>query len=210
LEKDATKFAGDPRSILLSFTSDPYQPCEVNERLTRRALEILLTPMLGLKLDVLTKGGARAIRDFDLLAGSKGRASFASTLTFINGNDSLEWEPLAALPRDRLDTLEEAHRLGIPTWASLEPVVDPAQSLEMIRLGHSFVDQFKVGKLNHFREIEAGIDWVNFRDQAERLLQFYGFKRRFRPHGVETKGTYYLKADLVRATDHAFRSKTAA
>ncbi|MCB2186265.1 MAG: hypothetical protein KQJ78_07600 [Deltaproteobacteria bacterium] len=209
LEKDAARFAGDPRSILLSFTSDPYQPAERELRLTRQALDILLNPMLGLRVDVLTKAGTLAERDFDLLAQAVGRASIASTLTFADPGDSFDWEPLAALPRHRLALLEKANHHGIPTWASLEPVIKPDQTLELIELGHGFVDQFKIGKMNHFKDIEAGIDWVDFRGQAEELLRGYGFKRRLHPHGGQLKGTYYLKADLVRATDHAF-SKTAA
>ena len=32
---------GETRSVLLSFTTDPYQPLDVKEQLTRKAIEIL-------------------------------------------------------------------------------------------------------------------------------------------------------------------------
>jgi DNA repair photolyase len=66
LEVEARKLAGDPREILLSFTSDPYQPMEQSQGLTRRALEILMAH--DLTVTILTKGGAWGLlRDRDLL-----------------------------------------------------------------------------------------------------------------------------------------------
>jgi DNA repair photolyase len=66
LKKDAAKLAGDKREILLSFTSDVYQPIEKDLRITRQAMEILTTH--GLTITVLTKGGPWGIlRDMDLL-----------------------------------------------------------------------------------------------------------------------------------------------
>lgn len=41
LEKDAQRLQGDTRSILFCFLSDPYQPLERTERLTRQALAVI-------------------------------------------------------------------------------------------------------------------------------------------------------------------------
>ena len=56
----------------------------------------------------------------------------------------------------------------------LEPVLYPDQTLHLIELTHEFVDYYIVGKLNYFREVEAKIDWPQFRKDAEKLLQSYG------------------------------------
>jgi len=57
---------------------------------------------------------------------------------------------------------------------SLEPVFYPEQTLHLIELTHEIVDQSRVGKLNHDPEIEAKIDWPNFRSNAEEMLQCHG------------------------------------
>ena len=144
LKKNAPKAAQDGATgnVLLSFTSDAYQPINEIHQLTRQAIQILHTN--GFNVTILTKGGLRAERDFDLyLPGDE----FATTLTFTDAKRSLEWEPSAALPDERIEVLNIAHAKGIRTWVSLEPVIDPEQTLQLIRITHKFVDLFKVGKL---------------------------------------------------------------
>jgi DNA repair photolyase len=64
---------------------------------------------------VLTKGGAKAIKDFDLYSLND---KFGVTLTFDNDADSNKWEPGAALPADRIAALKEAHNRNIHTLVS--------------------------------------------------------------------------------------------
>lgn len=184
LEKDAAKLAGTDKRILLSFSTDPYQPCEEQYSLTRQAIEILHSHNIG--VDILTKGGMRAATDFDLLGPND---AFATTLTFTNDEQSREWEPGAALPGDRMAAMKLAHEKRIPVWASLEPVLDPAQSLELIRLTHEYVDLFKVGKLNH-RQLAKTIDWWRFGWEARNLLESLG-------------KNYYIKEDLRECMEAA-------
>lgn len=75
-----------------------------------------------------------------------------------------------------------AHQRGIPVWVSLEPVIDPEESLELIRRTAPFVDLFKVGTLNH-HPLAKAIDWAGFGAAAETLLQALG-------------KDYYIKDDL--------------
>jgi DNA repair photolyase len=178
LRKDCKKLAvGDHPPVLLSFTTDPYQPIDVEYGLTREAITILHEH--GLAVEVLTKGGMRAARDFDLLTA---KDAFATTLTFLNAGQSREWEPLAALPEDRIEAMKLAHGKSIRVWASLEPVIDPEQSLELIRQTAPFVDLFKVGKLNHHPAAQS-VDWHRFGWEAKKLLDSLG-------------NAYYLKDDL--------------
>jgi len=180
LEKDAAKLHGDPRRVLLSFTSDPYQPANEEFKLTRQAIEILHSH--GLCVEILSKGGMRATQDFDLL-GERDRV--AATLTSVTGPVSHEWEPGAASPGERVKYLKEAKRQGLVTWASLEPVLDPEQSLEIIRRCHPFIDKFKVGTLNH-HPVAKTIDWKKFGNDAVALLEELGCD-------------YYIKKDLREA-----------
>jgi DNA repair photolyase len=116
---------------------------------------------------ILTKGEMKAEDDFDLYGPNDW---FGVTLTCDNDADSKRNEPGAALWSDRITALEKAHDRGIHTWVSLEPVIYPKQTLHLIELTSEFVDQFRVGKLNHY---EKQIDWPKFRGDAEVMLQLY-------------------------------------
>ncbi len=181
LEKDAPQAVeGRPEgNVLLCFTCDPYQPINDIHELTRQAIEILHKN--GFNVTVLTKGGKRAERDFDLLRSGD---EFATTLTFLDEQKSRQWEPEAAIPEERIEALRKTHELGIKTWVSLEPVIEPAESIEIIRQTHSFVDLFKVGKLNYHPRGKE-IDWHKFLQECIATLKQYGCQ-------------YYIKKDLRR------------
>jgi len=173
----------EQRSILLSFTCDTYQEIDVRYKLTREALKILLPR--GLNVTILTKGGARSERDFDLLAQYPGQATYAATLVFTNEEQRRVYETGTAAPTaERIAALKRAHGLGIRTWVSLEPVFDPVQSLDLIRQTYEFVDLYKVGTLNYMQEAKA-IDWATFGYDAIALLDSLG-------------KDYYIKDDLKR------------
>ncbi len=83
LKKDVLKLSGDNRRILMSFTTDPYQPCEREHGVTREAINIIKAA--GLNVEILTKGGLLAIRDFDLFDEND---CVAASLTFSTTIDS--------------------------------------------------------------------------------------------------------------------------
>jgi len=172
----------EKRPILLSFTTDPYQPLDVSEKLTRKAIEILHE--CGLKVSILTKGGKRSWRDFDLLSSKPELSEYGTTLVFTNNQDQKTIECNAAPTEDRIASLKKAHNLGIYTYVSLEPVWDPNQSLELIDLTHSFVDLYKIGKLNHNPQNE-NVNWHQFKVDLIKKLQFYG-------------NDYYIKKSLQK------------
>lgn len=169
LRRAAPKCAGTGQRVLLSFTSDPYQPAEEDECLTRQALEVLAEH--GIPFQVLTKGGLRATRDFDLFVEADGW--FATTLIFTDEASRIEWEPNAATLQSRIEAIQEAHARGIRTWVSMEPVVDPAQALELIGRLNPWVDGWKVGKLNHY-PLAREIDWYDFAAKVGELLESSG------------------------------------
>lgn len=176
LRHDAKLLAGSSEPVLLCFSCDPYQP---DAHATRAALTIMRE--FDVPFTVLTKG-AMAWRDFDLYGP---RDSFGVTLTFDSLMESLRWEPRAAAPFERVKNLREAHDRHIATWVSLEPVVDPKQTLALIDATHEIVDHYKVGKLNYHPHA-AIIDWPRFRRDVTALLDAYG-------------KSYYIKQDLREA-----------
>ena len=171
----------EDRPILLSFTTDPYQHLDVKEHLTRDAIKILHEH--NQKISILTKGGKRSERDFDLLVKRPDLSEYGTTLVFTDEDMQRKIEPNAAPTKERIKSLQKAHKLGIYTYVSLEPVWDPEQSLELIEITHKFVDLFKVGKLNYNPQ-QHNVNWRKFKfDAIERLEQY--------------QKKYYIKKDLL-------------
>ena len=133
--------AGDTREILLCFTTDPYQDNAEFMDVTRSALGILEHHKRP--FTVLTKGGTRATRDFDILKAAGAR--FGTSLVWSNDRARAQHEPCAAPVRDRQDAIFKAHDMGIPTWVSLEPVIDTAHAYEVVYTMLPWVDRWAIG-----------------------------------------------------------------
>jgi DNA repair photolyase len=158
-ERDAVKFYGGDKWILFSFMSDPYNNMESSLMVTRRCLEIAIAHRL--KIKILTKS-ALVIRDIDLFKKLGEDVKVGMTLTFSEMHRSVMWEPGAALPAIRLAVLRQLHDAGIRTWASFEPVLFPEESIDMIQRSISFVDEYKIGKINNYEGWDKTIDWPGF------------------------------------------------
>lgn len=177
LQKEAPKFTGTDERVLLCFIGDPYDIINNESNLTRDVLRILRTN--DVPFQILTKGGMRAVPDFDLYSRAD---AFGTTLTFLEGLKSFEYEPHAATPGDRIRAIEIAHAQNIETFVSLEPVIDPQQSLKIIERTHKFVDHYRIGKLNHQ---PSKINWRRFAIAAIKLCRDLG-------------KDYYIKNDLAK------------
>lgn len=187
LEYDLTKRRGIPHPLpeplFLCFTCDPYPPhgYEAWWKTTYAALKIIKES--GNNVRILTKGFV-GDSDIQLL---KSADEFGVTLTLDNDTDSRLWEPGAVEPRIRLANLARAHWRGIRTWASLEPVIDPAQTLELIEWAAPHLDYCKIGKFNHsdktvwpsdeWKQRVQSIDWHNFTNRVARLCDELGLPR---------------------------------
>ena len=151
--------------IHLCFTCDPY-PFGHDSLMTRNIIELLKEH--GNHVQILTKGyGAR---DFDLLDGDDWYG-----ITIDCGDD--EAERHAAI---REFGLEQAHRSGVKTWISFEPVLDADRALEYIKHLNGVADRIKIGKLNYY---PSNIGWADFGKKAEALCQSLGID-------------YYIKESL--------------
>ncbi len=161
----------DKRLILMSFGCDPYPPPSQDSTVTRAVIKCLVER--GRHFTVLTKGGTRACRDFDLLANSP-QSSFGTTLVFTDQKMVDTWEPETASLADRVAAIEAARHRGIATWVSIEPVISPGQAIELVQRYHTLVDHWKVGKVNYQPDIEKSVDWPRFLDEITRTFQSVG------------------------------------
>jgi DNA repair photolyase len=180
LEKDAAKLRGDDREILFCFLGDPYNPDEPANGITRQAIEIMIRN--DLRFTILTKGGARARRDLDLLEGYF-KCSIGQTIVWSKQESASYWEPNAAPLQERFELAQEAHKRGIKTWVSLEPVIDPDQALEVVRLLHPYVGKWKVGPVNYVAGVD--VDWRKFKQDVVSLFE-------------EVGAEYILKNELLK------------
>ncbi len=170
--------------VLLSFMGDVYCETDDDNQATHDVLEILKENKVPTA--VLTKGGIRAMKDFQLFKEFGEHFQIGTTLTFIKESDSFEYEPGAASPAERLCMLHDLHYMGIRTFASFEPVIEPRQSLQLIEESLNFVDVFKIGKINNYKGIDKSIDWENFLKSAVDILRSNG-------------KAFYVKHDLRQA-----------
>jgi len=166
-----------PKGLMKYFGEDDQKAISgVSDSFTRTVLKTFR--VYEYPFHILTKGGTKAVKDFDLYGPND---QFGVTLTFDNDADSRKWEPGAALPGDRIAALEEAHKQKIRTCVSIEPVIYPDQSMNLIERTNDFVDLFCVGKLNRHPKVTwtvpeewPTVDWPKFRNDVEALLQKCG------------------------------------
>jgi DNA repair photolyase len=177
--RDSQKFKGDPRPVLLSFTSDPYQPAEAKHELTKRTIEIMARH--DLKIRVLTKNPVLAVdRDLDLLL--KAKVQLGTTLVFSTSEDCAKREPGAPSSIQRMNALQLAKSKGLTTWVSFEPVIKPVETLGMLEIAGRFADIVKIGRWNYDKDSNE-IPWGEFLNVALSILKNTGLK-------------YYIKNDL--------------
>ena len=171
--------------VLLSFIGDVYCETHDENRATRECLEALYAH--SVPVAILTKCGFRCLNDLVLFEMFGEHIMVGTTLTFDNPRDSFAWEPGAANPYERVATLDRLHDCGIRTFASFEPVIDPEQSLNLMKVTaeEGCVDVYKIGKLNNYKGLDRQIDWTDFLVRAVEIM---------REHGKE----FYVKEDLRR------------
>ena len=150
------------RTIHLCFSCDPY-PKGCDSSTTREVIRMLKE--YGNHVQILTKNGEDAMRDFDLLDD---KDWFGVTYA---GYEPRTWddgyipesEPGSGAPFYRIRALHEAHKRGIRTWCSCEPVLDAASVINFIQSA-DYVDLWKIGKLNYHA---SDINWADFGKQVE-------------------------------------------
>lgn len=182
LKISCKKFENSEKQVFLSFLTDPYSHFNNDTKLTKRVLLMLFDH--NIPVSILSKGGKNLLQDLEVFKMFGDNIQIGGSLTFTNNDDSLKWEKNASLPKDRFETLKIMNDNGIRTWASMEPVIYPDQSLEIMELTSSYVDGYKIGKLNHFKKYEDKFDWTKFLTDSVNIM---------RKH----KKKFYIKKDLL-------------
>ncbi len=172
--------------IHLCFVCDPY-PLGYDSSITRELIKVIKES--GNHVQILTKNGVDAKRDFDLLDENDWFGISYSGYSKDEYYNGAKAEPGASTPWTRVRALELAKERGINTWVSCEPVLNDADVLNFIEQTHC-VDLWKVGKLNYH---PSNINWHNFGHNVEKLLI-----KKSLASGCE----FYIKESLRKEMEH--------
>lgn len=119
-----------PKVIAIGTNTDPYQPIERTERITRQVLEVLARA--NHPVGIVTKS-ALVVRDLDILApmAAKGLVKVALSVTTLDADLARKMEPRASTPERRLAAIEQLAAAGVPTGVMVAPIVPAINDAEI-------------------------------------------------------------------------------
>lgn len=111
-----------PKTVVLSGVTDPYQPIEINLRVTRSLLEVFAE--FRNPVGFITKN-ALICRDLDLLSelARHNAASVTFTIGMLNEDIRRKMEPRTSTIAKRFEALKKLADAGVRTSINLAPVV---------------------------------------------------------------------------------------
>ncbi|MEM3943388.1 MAG: radical SAM protein [Thermofilaceae archaeon] len=118
LAKDVRR--ADPGIVGVSTITDPYQPVEARELLSRRGIEVLLSA--GFRVSVQTKSPL-VLRDLDILSRHRQLVDVGLTITTMRAEVAKLIEPRAPPPVERARALSVLGESGVETWVFLGPII---------------------------------------------------------------------------------------
>ena len=125
--------------------TDPYQPIEALELLTRRSIEIL--GERGAKISVLTKNPL-VLRDVDLLDRYDVEVGFT-----IISTQPHPLERRAPHPKQRIRALERLKKEGIRTYVFVGPILPETDVEEIVKRTRNYADYYIFDRLHHWRDL---------------------------------------------------------
>ena len=128
---------GEP--IVMSATTDIYQPVEHKLKLARRCLEVMAG--CGQPVSTMTKS-ALVLRDVDLWQKLGAQNAGRVTVTLVTLDDALAkaLEPRAASPARRLHVLRELVKAKVPVSVNIAPVIPGLTDTEVPALMKAVAD----------------------------------------------------------------------
>jgi DNA repair photolyase len=122
LARELSKKGYMPKVMVLGSNTDPYQPIEAKERVTREVVETLrdFRHPLG-----ITTRGSLVERDLDLLApmAADGLCRVGISLTTLDAGLARKMEPRAPAPARRLLMIRRLTEAGVPVRVMVSPVI---------------------------------------------------------------------------------------
>jgi DNA repair photolyase len=194
-------------AINLGANTDPYQPIERTERITRSVIEVLAEA--NHPITIVTKS-ALVCRDIDVLApmAAKNLVQVYVSISQIDNELTRILEPRASAPANRLRAVRELADAGIPTAVLVAPIIPfindeyiervleasrdhgaVAASYTIIRLPYELKTLFKDWLATHFPDRAEHV-MNRIRDMKHGRENISEFGERMRGSGIY--------ADLIR------------
>lgn len=116
------KKSWEPKTIMLSGNTDPYQPLERKLQLTRSCLEVLA--WYRNPVAIITKNFG-VVRDLDLLEelAARNLVGVSISITSLRPEITEVMEPRTSRPERRLEAIERLSERGIPVGVMVAPIV---------------------------------------------------------------------------------------
>ncbi|WP_448206086.1 PA0069 family radical SAM protein [Azospirillum sp. sgz302134] len=116
--------------LALGANTDPYQPVEREQRITRGILEVCRD--FNQPVMIVTKS-ALVLRDLDILApmAAKGLVNVGMSLTTLDRDLARRLEPRASTPPRRLTAMRELTQAGVPVAALASPMIPALNDHEL-------------------------------------------------------------------------------
>jgi len=133
LRKFLNKKTWKPELIMMSGMTDPYQPLERKERISRGLVEVMHAHRNP--LGIITKN-ALVLRDLDLLQemASMNLVKVAISITTMNENLRRKLEPRTSTGANRFKAVEALSKTGVPVNVMLAPVIPALNDQEIPEL----------------------------------------------------------------------------
>lgn len=128
-----------PEPIVMSASTDIYQPIEHQMRIARQCLEVMAD--CGQPVTTMTKS-ALVLRDTDLWARmaemNTGRVTI--TLVTLDADLAQKLEPRASSPAGRLRAIRELTAAGVPVTVNIAPIIPGLTDVELPKLLQAVAD----------------------------------------------------------------------
>ena len=130
LEKELRSRTWVVEPISISGATDPYQPVERKERITRALLQVARD--FNQPVSVITKN-ALILRDLDLLASlaADGLAMVAISITTLDEDLRRKMEPRTSTAQNRLSAITALRKAGVPVMAMIAPIIPALNESEV-------------------------------------------------------------------------------
>ena len=207
LRKEIGHRGYQPSPINFGANTDPYQPIERSEKLTRGLIEVLAAA--NHPLTIVTKN-ALVCRDIDLLApmAAKRLVTVFVSISQLDNDLTRILEPRASAPGNRLRAVRELATAGIPTAVLVAPIIPfindeyVERVLESAHDAGAFAASHTIIRLPYELK-DLWKDWLatHFPDRAERVMQrirdLRGGKENVSEFGERMRGQG-IWGDLIR------------
>lgn len=137
-----------PVAIFMSSATDPYQPIERTAIITRGILEEMIEYPPDF-LQIQTRSPL-ITRDLDVLVELKEKCNMLVSMTIETDREDMKrlFAPVAPGIKARINALKTIHRAGVPTQASISPVLPFTPNFANHLIGiadHIWIDTLSIG-----------------------------------------------------------------